>query len=308
MPADLRADEGAPGAGVALRRDLQSVIEPQLARLAAGSGCRTLSDWSFANLYLFRAAHDCRYVQGSWPHITGITYDGMPYVFPLFALEDAPQSVLHGLLRGGRCIFPLSDDQLARLDPHEFVATHSPDDSDYLYPASNFAHYRGKVLQKKGNLARQFLAAHRLEVQPCTPALLPQVEVVLSGWLRDKGKSLGDADDLPCREALALAPELGLEALLFLADGKPAGVLIGQPLQPDVDVIRFAKSLARYKGLAQAMFQHYAVRRGPAVAWLNFEQDLGLANFRATKRSYRPQALLAKHRVTLRGTGARPGA
>jgi hypothetical protein len=36
------------------------------------------------------------------------------------------------------------------------------------------------------------------------------------------------------------------------------------------------------------------------VDWLNFEQDMGLANFRRTKLSYRPVALLSKFRVRLR--------
>jgi hypothetical protein len=48
------------------------------------------------------------------------------------------------------------------------------------------------------------------------------------------------------------------------------------------------------------MFQHHA-RSDPGVRWLNFEQDLGLANFRQTKLSYQPAALLDKHRVNLRG-------
>ena len=47
------------------------------------------------------------------------------------------------------------------------------------------------------------------------------------------------------------------------------------------------------------MFQHYCEAL-PDIRWLNFEQDLGHANFRRTKMSYRPAALLAKHRAMLR--------
>jgi hypothetical protein len=36
------------------------------------------------------------------------------------------------------------------------------------------------------------------------------------------------------------------------------------------------------------------------VQWLNFEQDMGLANFRRSKLSYQPSALISKFRVRLR--------
>jgi hypothetical protein len=60
--------------------------------------------------------------------------------------------------------------------------------------------------------------------------------------------------------------------------------------------------------VAQALFQHHACagagRAGAALAWLNFEQDLGLPNFRRTKMSYQPAALLPKFRARLRPASA----
>ncbi len=44
------------------------------------------------------------------------------------------------------------------------------------------------------------------------------------------------------------------------------------------------------------MFHHFCTAR-PEVQWLNFEQDLGLPNFRQTKQSYQPEALLDKCRL-----------
>ena len=37
--------------------------------------------------------------------------------------------------------------------------------------------------------------------------------------------------------------------------------------------------------------------KGAPVAWLNFEQDLGIPGFRRSKMSYRPAALLSKLRL-----------
>ena len=74
----------------------------------------------------------------------------------------------------------------------------------------------------------------------------------------------------------------------------------GNKIGSGVFVMRFAKGLARYKGIAQYMFHHFVTATVQPVQWLNFEQDMGLANFRKTKLSYQPSALLDKYRVRLR--------
>ena len=48
------------------------------------------------------------------------------------------------------------------------------------------------------------------------------------------------------------------------------------------------------------MFHHFCTHFDGPVHWLNFEQDMGLPNFRRTKLSYQPAELLAKFRVSLR--------
>ncbi len=256
----------------------------------------TLSDLSLANLFLFRAAHDWHVQPGEWPSLTGRAYDGARVVVPLFALEAAPPSALEGLLQGHDAFAPLSASHVARLDPTRFALSHSRDDADYVYPADQFRQYRGSLLQKKGNLVRQLLASHAVDVQPYGEALADEARTVLDGWLRDKSQPAGGADDDPCREALAMASVLGLHGLLFRVDGRAAGFLLAEWLAPGVLVIRFAKALAVFKGLYQHMFQHLC-QADPDLAWLNFEQDLGLRNFRQTKLSYGPAALLTKFRV-----------
>jgi len=77
-----------------------------------------------------------------------------------------------------------------------------------------------------------------------------------------------------------------------------AGFLLAEELQAGVWVVRFAKGRVRFKGIAQYMFHHFAQAAPRPAHWLNFEQDLGLANFRRTKLSYQPSVLLAKWRVS----------
>lgn len=268
------------------------------ARQSAAPPQGTLSDATFANLLLFRDAHDWRLLRGRWPCISGHAYDGARLLLPLFDLATAPVGELRALLQGHDAFGPLDDAQLARLDPAVFSARSARDDADFLYSAEQFRHYRGTLLQKKANLVRQLLAAHRVQAETYTEALADEAAQVLQGWLHDKAKRPGDTDDGPCLQALQRCSALGLHGLLFRIEGRAAGFVLAEPLAPGVVVMRFAKALDAYKGLYQHMFQHYA-RTQADVQWLNFEQDLGLANFRQTKLSYQPAQLLAKHRVTL---------
>ena len=253
----------------------------------------TLADPWFANLYLFRAAHDWRWHRGPWPCIAGHTYDGTRALLPLFALHETPAGAMRELLVGHDAFGPLSAAQAARLDATRWRLSHSRDEAEYLYPADRFRRYSGRLLQKKRNLVKQLLAESAVEARPYTPTLASQAEPVLEAWMDDKAKRPGEADDAPCREALVLSDRLGLEGTLFCIEGRTAGFLLAEVLRPGVMVMRFAKGLNAYKGLYQHMFQQFCLTR-PGLQWLNFEQDLGLANFRQTKLSYAPTALLDK--------------
>ncbi|WP_157632210.1 phosphatidylglycerol lysyltransferase domain-containing protein [Variovorax sp. CF313] len=284
-------------------------MDAVLACLARSDGSEAISDLLFANLWLFRRVHDYRLHAGPRPCISGKTYDGTCHLIPLFDLCGEAQPQLAALLRehGAECFYPVSGRTVAELDPTQWCSHVSRDDADYLFPAENFLLYRGSALNKKRNLAKQlrknFSLSHQVYQQIHRTAALQ----VLRQWLADKLKSAGDADELACAEALSHAEQLGLKGFVHTANGEAAGFVLAQQLQPGVMVVRFAKGLDRFKGIYQHMFQHFCqhaeAELGEPVQWLNFEQDMGLANFRRTKLSYRPAALLPKYRVSPRQTG-----
>jgi uncharacterized protein len=84
---------------------------------------------------------------------------------------------------------------------------------------------------------------------------------------------------------------------------EPLGFVLAQELQPGVFAMRFAKGLDSHAGIYPHMFQHFCrqfeARFGRPVRWLNFEQDMGIAGFRRSKRSYAPAAMVQKFRARL---------
>lgn len=283
--------------GVALTLALRATLSPLVDALAAGANEGRLSEHSFANLFLFRRVHRYRFHARPIPHVTGRTYDGVRHLLPLAVLDERTMARLVPVLADGTCLYPIAAWQLDALDPERFEWSADPDDSDYLYPAENFRGYRGTRLAPKRNLVRQLMRAHELRAEAWSPEHARDCCAILAAWMNDRGKARGEADEAACLAALRHAPRLGLGGFVHYADGVPAGFILAEETAPGTFVMRFAKGRDRFKGIYPWMFQHFCGQGAREVRWLNFEQDLGLANFRHTKRSYAPSALLAKYRV-----------
>ncbi len=288
--------------GVPLTPELMGAIEPGLAARRARLGSDCLSELSFSNFLLFRDVHRYRYFPGEHAHIVGLTYDGARHVTPLFDPVAAAANTLAGLLDDRDCLYPLAAAEIATLDPRRFSCSSVRDDSDYRYPASVFRDYEGTELRKKRQAVAQLQAKHRLSREPLTPARRSEALTVLQGWMDDKGMRAGEADEAACIEAIDNAELFGFEGWLFRADDVAAGFVLAQPLASGTMVMRFAKGLDACPGIYPHMFQACCRHWDEAVAWLNFEQDLGNPNFRRTKLSYQPDSLLEKYRVRLRCT------
>ena len=296
---------GCPSARVdapPLGLEHRELIEPALARLRCPCGERAPSDLTFGNLYLFRAAHDYRYLPGRYPCIRGVTYDGTPHLLPLFDLTDAAPAVLAGLLGPGECFYPVPADIAAKLDAGSFAATAVRDDSDYLYRASEFADYRRPSLRGQRSAVRRLLEQHRMTQFDVRHDGGNGALAVLNSWLTERKLDDQAADGAPCREAIHPPPELPLlDGTVYYVDGQPAGFMLTEPLNPGVRVVRFAKGLRDFDGIYPYMFQQYCVSQGDSLQWLNFEQDLGNPHFRKSKLSYSPAQVQEKFRLRPRG-------
>ncbi len=261
-----------------------------------------LSEYRFSNLYLFRSLHEYRvvYTCSGRIFISGKTYDKCSFLMPLFDIAQAGRDLISRLLQRYDFIFPISEERLKAFDPGYFSAWYNPDDSDYIYSAEKLKSYRGEKLGKKKNLMKQFAGSFRADSYPYGPERRKDAENILKQWQDDTGKPFSSTDYCQTIEALKLAGPLNLFGNVYYASDEPAGFLLAGEICPGMCVIHFAKGKRKFKGIYPYMFNHFARNNGDRFSFYNFEQDLGKANFRKTKKSYDPDFLLKKYRVALK--------
>jgi hypothetical protein len=284
--------------GKLLSAEDRAAIESRLAQRREPLAERVLSDYTFDNLYLFRAAHGYSYLPGEHPCVSGHTYDGTSHLLPLFDIATTPLQVLQELLGSRDCFYPLPAPVVAQLDPGAFELAASRDDSDYLYAAENFIEYESRPLRGQRSSSAKLRLQQRIRHCDIRHDSGEDALQVLAQWSAEKGLSDDAADGMPCCEAIQsqLGPS-SLSGTVYYVDDKAAGFLLTEPLNPGVLVVRFAKGLKAFDGIYPLMFQELCRRHDRSVRWLNFEQDMGRMNFRKAKLSYAPCDLLEKFRV-----------
>lgn len=271
--------------GEPLSLALLADLAPLIAATQSG-----LSEYSLANLWLYRARHHYRYFE--WPvrHIRGVTYDGARHALPLVPLrrEDA-----EALLATCDCIAPLGADGPALAGDFGLDCTWREADSDYLYDAARLAVLAGA--KAKRAQARVFEAIHAPAFLPLTDDIMPLALELLAGWFADVGRAAQDTDLDECREGLMLRDRLGLEGWLALIGDAPAGFILTGPAADGSRIVHFAKGRRAHAGVYPWMFARYAAHVGQGR--INFEQDLGKPGFAQAKRAFAPAARLHKYRL-----------
>lgn len=259
-----------------------------------------LSEYTFANLYLFREAHAYEVLSDGDLFVRGTTYDGSRFLLPLTRPDRLDPARLRDLMAGGDMLFPIPDEWLSFFPAGHFSASWRDGDADYLYTVGKMSTYAGRRLHKKRNLLKQFLESHRAEARPLTNDRIDDARFVLEAWQRDTGLAASETDYAPCREALDRYEELALCGGMYYADGEPAGFVLGEETNEETYVLHFAKARTKFKGVYQYLFNNFAQVLPPKYKYLNLEQDLDKENLRVFKTSYVPDAMLRKARISLR--------
>jgi hypothetical protein len=259
-----------------------------------------VSEYSFANLYLFRGVHSYEVLFDEEVFIKGRSYDGHAYLMPTVDVGGLDVEYLKSMMRGYDFLYPVPEDRLGRFSPEEFTFAFEEGDADYVYTVEKLCTLAGRKLHGKRNLLKQFTSTYEHKALPLTEDRLKDAEFVLDDWLAASGEAAEETDYGPCREALGLFGELVLCGGIYYAGGEPAGFVIGEEQTPETFVLHFAKGRTKFKGVYQYMFTNFACVLPPGYRYINLEQDLDKEALRAAKSSYLPDLMLRKARVSLR--------
>ncbi len=115
------------------------LLQPLLQKVAI-----PISEYSFANLYLFRSVHQYNLITGDITAIVGITYDGKRYIMPVMPLDDIYAEKLAEFLLPDMCLFSIHHDWLHFFTEKGFTYHYNDGDSDYVYTKEKLATYSGK--------------------------------------------------------------------------------------------------------------------------------------------------------------------
>jgi hypothetical protein len=273
----------------------KDLLTPLLKQAGAG-----LSEYTFPNLYLFRANHDYEVVRDKHIFIKGRTYDGKMYLMPTFDIRNVDLGQYQDLMRTVDFLFPIPEAWLTAFPAHLYEISFKDGDMDYEYTVEKMSTYKGRNLHKKRNLLAQFLKMYQHDALPLTSERLDQARFILKDWQATSDMNADDTDFGACLEALDRYEELVLCGGIYYADSEPAGFVLGEEIGDETFVLHFAKARVKFKGIYQYMFNNFAKILPPKYKYLNLEQDLDKENLRVFKSSYLPDVMLRKARVSLK--------
>lgn len=253
----------------------------------------SISEYNFANLYLFRSKHDYEVVFAKKLYIKGISYDKIKYYMPLEKISVSDFLDLQQTLGESVTLFPLPESWLSTFHCPQFIHESLSQDSDYIYKTEHMRTYAGRGLSGQRNQVKQFLSLYNVKVLPLNIANQEKAIHVLELW-RHKDE---EADFSACLEAIHRHQELGLSGQIFLVDDQPAALIIGNALTSQMFLMQFAKADVQYKGIYQFAYQHYVQSLDLNYHFLNMEEDLGIPGLHKTKMSYHPEKLETKWRI-----------
>src|SRR6266545_499183 len=143
-----------------------------------------ISEFSFANLYLFRKAHFYSLTMvGDALVLLGQGYDGAPYFLP--PLGGNIVEAAERLLAEGKTLYG-ADEQFVEkyLRETSFEVTEDRDNFDYLYSRQDLAELPGNRYHKKKNRIHYFTSRHEFIIEPFGESLLEGSLRLLEEWGR----------------------------------------------------------------------------------------------------------------------------
>jgi len=268
---------------------LRPTLHPLFQRLPDG-----ISEYTFANLYLFRDTHQYRVsrLADELLFLSG-SDEGQSFFMLPFGLPEP--NILKQLFARFGSLKCISENQAGLLTDSGYDVNEDRDNFDYLYLRRDLSELTGKKFHKKRNLIRSFTKNYSYEGRPLLEEYIKDALLILEKWLASRQ----DPGDYPAaREALERAEELQLCGGIYYVNNEPVAYSLGEELSCGTSfAIHFEKAVAEYKGLWQFINQAFASILPDCYETINREQDLGAPGLRTAKLSYKPTGFVKKFRA-----------
>lgn len=273
----------------------------QLLHSVFGRMQPTISEFTFANIYLFRHAHEYRIsVLGDSLVMLGRGYDGTGYFLP--PLEGNVASAAEHLLGEGLTLYGADRAflDLCLSDAEHLEVVEDRDSHDYLYLRSDLAELPGNRYHKKKNRVNYFSSRHSYIVERYTSGHLKGALELLEAWAasRQESASLSLRHEIKATaEGLERAGDLGLDGVVVMVGGGVKAFALGERLNSVTSVCHFEKGDPFLEGVSQLVDREFNRICFTDCTHVNREQDLGEPNLRRAKLSYHPVEMVEKFRV-----------
>ncbi len=253
-----------------------------------------ISEFTFANIYLFRYTHNYRLSRLPDGNIliTGSDDGESFFMLPAGLTEKGLLDELFERFSSMKCV---SEGLKERLGELGYLLKEDRDNFDYLFLTAELAAFSGRKMHKKKNLYNKFVSTYRATLKPIDEGTRQDVLKVLERWREERED---EGDYRAAREGVELFYELGLEGTICYIDDTPSAYIIGEP-HPigDTFLFHFRKSLRGYTGIAEFVLKNFAESIKERFEYINMEQDLGKEGLRQAKLGFRPMGFVKKFRA-----------
>ena len=272
--------------------EMREVLHPLFAALPDG-----ISEYTFANIYLFRDTHKYRIAKVGGEAQFVITGEDKGQKFFMLPFGLPEKDVLASLFNKAGYLKCVSMRQSMALSLLGYYINEDRDNFDYFYLRGQLADLDGRDLHKFRNRINKFTREYRCDARFLLDEFVGDAIAVLEKWKQERG-DVGDYT--ASKEALEKMNGLQLCGGIFYVDDQPVGYTLGEELALGRSfVIHFEKAIEteKYKGLYQYITNSFAKILPEKYETINREQDLGDAGLRRAKESYDPTGFVKKFKA-----------
>ena len=278
------------------------VIEDKNLIPALRNNSTKISEYCFANIFLFRDIHNYKlitYNDKYW--INGITRKNVEYVMPTSDPFLIPIEEYFEVAKKFKNIYPVPEELIQKFNDKfsdKISVSYDRNESDYIHSVSSLNNYPGKAMHKKKNLLNQFYKLYSHRCVEISNLNSEDLLFILNYWQDSTKEDKFDTDYDSAKEAILHFDELDLTGWIFYVNDNPAGYAIGEALNDEMFVLHFVKGLVQFKGIYQFIFSSVAANIAEKYNYINLEQDLGIPKLRHSKKSYYPEFFINKFMVS----------